>query len=488
MSTDFVKLKGKMRLALIVKSLLFALSLGIIAASVYVIFLKFAALTPNILIFALIGIAVFAAAFGVLLLVIRPTDKRLAVRLDRKLSLGEKVQTMVEFDGKSGDMIEVQRADTNRIISSTPRKALADKKPYLHIIAPLLAIALILPAFLMGVKKPDVPPVPEVPENTSDVWELTDWHIMSVRLLIDDVNASALTSDGKSKITYELEGLLSDLANVTSRTKMTQTVIDVMIEIDGVVDGINTFSSVNAALKNSVSARVKELAVALGTPSDPILESKFSQLQKNMLQENAEDELNNFSAALKLVYETAGDAEKSDKLYLSLKSFADAAEELADVIAAPDFAGDKEALFTALFSAAGEKMSEALMEQKKNRDVSDNTINGLMSIFGIEYSEIPEELKYGDDGEAGGVSGENPDKNDDEHIVTGGGKGEGETLYASDDMIFDKDEGEHVKYGDVIDSYDVKKTDVVNNSSLPDNVKDAISKYFGDLYYNKDKD
>ncbi len=486
-STDFVKLKSKMRLSLILKSLVFALSLGVISASVYIIVLKIATKTPNPLISVIIGAGVFLSAFLVLLLIIRPTEKRLARSLDEKLALGEKVQTMIEFADEEGGMIELQREDAHLRIKNAPRSALAAKRPYLHIIAPLLAVALLLPAFLMGVRKPDVPPPPIVPADTSDEWALTDWHKTSVRLLIEEVRESKLIEEGKTEIISELERLLLDLAPIKSKTQMKKIVIDAMIAIDGVVDDINTFSGLKTALVNSVSGRVKELAEAIGTPNDPIIESKYSLLQVELGKENAVSQLSEFSAALKLVYDAAGEKEKADKLYVSVKNLSDAAKALSETLAAPDFSGDKDALFLALFQTAGEEISAALMEQKNNRDTSDNAINSLMNIFGIDYSEIPEDLKYGDDGEAGGVTGDDSNKKDDEHIVTGGGKGEGENLYASDDMIFDKDKDEYVKYGDVIDSYDVKKTDVVNNSSLPDSIKDAISKYFGDLYYNKDK-
>ncbi len=477
-----------MRLSLILKSLVFSLSSAVFSASLYALILKLATRTPDILISALIAVGVFIAVFVTLMLVIRPTDKRLARLFDAKLSLGEKVQTMVEFDGECGGMIEVQRADTDRIIKSAPKRKLASERPYLHLIAPLLALVILPIAIFAGVRTPDVPPAPPPTEDTSDLWELSDWHKTSLRLLIEEVNASKLVPEGKTKITATLEELILELAPIKSKTQMKKTVIDAMLEIDAAVDGINTFSQVNKALGNSASERVKEFAVALGTPSEPITESKFALLEVNMSKENAVAELEEFESAIKLFYAAANDKEKTDKLYVSIYNFAIEAGKLADVLSAPDFSGDKDALFSKLFATGGEEISAALQEQKYNRDMSDTAINRLMQIFGIEYSEIPDSLKYNEDGEAGGVTGgDTPDK-DNDHIVTGGGKGDGENIYASDDMIFDKDKGEHVKYGEVIDSYDVKKTDVINNSSLPDSIKDAISKYFGDLYYNKDKE
>ena len=77
-----------------------------------------------------IGSAVTLVVGMAFFLIKRPTDKRVAKRLDISFGLNEKVQTMVAFRDEEGAMIEIQRNDTESILSEIHSKRLKSRKPY----------------------------------------------------------------------------------------------------------------------------------------------------------------------------------------------------------------------------------------------------------------------------------------------------------------------------------------------------------------------
>ncbi|MBR5616150.1 MAG: hypothetical protein IKW66_04955, partial [Clostridia bacterium] len=140
---------------------------------------------------------------------------------------------------------------------------------------------------------------------------------------------------------------------------------------------------------------------------------------------------------------------------------------------------------TRTFESAAEKMSLALSWQGINRTTTDTVNNELMSIFGIAWNELPDELKYPDNEEASTEDNEYEEK-EDEIYGEDGGKGSGEVIYGSDDAIYYPKDETHVKYGDVIDEYNGQKVTDMQERPLSDELKSFIDKYFSDLYY-KDK-
>ncbi|MBR2621507.1 MAG: hypothetical protein IKC97_03955 [Clostridia bacterium] len=481
MSKNFEKLKTKLRLGAIIRFLAFGIALGVLTAAGFAIVQKLAAISPDPLLCIGAGIGVALVAIVVALLVAFPTEKRVAKRLDDQLSLREKVQTMIAFYGDQSAMTEIQREDTERILGTVTGKQLRRKRVWLNAVLPVLAVALLLTAFVLPVRTEGATPGGDF-DGENEIWELTEWHITAVRALIDMVKSSDMVEDGKSSVVETLEKMLADLEYVTTKTHMKQTVMSAMVKIDAVTDGINTYTPLVRAMRNAASLKLKELAEAMGTPVDPIIESKYQALKASFEGETFKEDINSLAASLSVAVDAAKVA-KTDALYVALQQFS---ESLAAFAKTVDELGEEEraTALTHVFESAAEQMSVALSQQGSNRATTDTVNNELMSIFGIAWNELPDELKYSDDEEAS--TEDNVQQEQEDEVIGGGGKGSGEVIYGSDDAIYYPKDETHVKYGDVIDEYNGQKVTDMEERSLSDEIKAFIDKYFADLYY-KDK-
>ena len=476
MRQSFERFQKRIRLAALLRAFLCAFSAGALVCAGLLAVIKLAALAVPLYWCAIAGGSVALPVGLLLYLIRRPTDKRAARLLDQELRLHEKVQTMIDFEGQEGDMIALQREDVIRRLEQTPLDSLKIKRLLPCVISAVLALSLLATAFVIPKKETVTPIDPNgVP---TDVWELTDWHITAVRGVIDEVKASSMVESGKNEVVFILERLLTDLEPVKTVTLMKQTVITAMVKIDAVADDINTYTTILRALEASEEARVKAFASAMGSPADPITESAYQALKVGFSADTLTDDLDDFADALTVAMDGV-EVDERDALYLSIDEFADSLLELVQTL--PTLGDAALSEVSALFEAAAQSLSVALSQQNVNRTVSDTANNRLMSIFGILWSELPNELKYSDHAEAGTTGGDYREQDDD--TITDGGKGGGETIYGSDDAVYDPESETHVKYGDIIDGYDAIKVSELEERSLSDELKELIDAYFAGLYY-----
>ncbi len=479
MGQRFKKLEKKIRRATIIKFSALGLSLGVLVAAVLAIAQKLMMNAPNLILCIGLGACVAIVSAFIALLLAFPTQKRIAKQLDDHLALNEKVQTMVAFQEEQGAILEIQRQDTERILSETSMKRLRRKRALLNLVLPLLACAVLATSVLMPVRaEPSNPADGENEQN--DVWELTEWHITAVRALIEEVKSSETVEEGKTGVVETLERLLVELEPVKTKTQMKQTVIASMVKIDGVIDNINTYTALIRSMRNSSSTKIKELADAIGSPADPIVESKYQALKADLAKEDLAEVAGNLANALTVAVDAAK-VPATDALYLALKEFSGSLIAFAEATSTLSADEATEGL-TRVFETAAESISLALNQQHINRTTGDSTNNELMSIFGILWSELPDELKYPDDEEAGTTDDEYKEQEDE--IINAGGKGDGEVIYGSNDAIYYPADETHVRYGDVIDEYNSQKAAALEGRPLSDELKEFIDEYFADLYYN----
>ncbi len=481
MSRNFEKIKKKIRLATIIKFVLFGIALGVLAAAAFVVVQKLMAMTPQLVWAVVLGGAVALVATLLSLWIKYPTEKRIAKRLDERLHMNEKVQTMVEFRGQDGEMLQMQRSDTESILSSTPKKQLRDRRAWVQLVLPVIALSIAAAAIILPVRTESSAPVGEGP-GEEDIWELTEWHVTAVRVLIEEVKASEMQQPGRETVVEIMEKMLVDLEYVHSKSLMKRTVMDAMVRIDAVTNRINSYTAIVRAMRGAGNTKVKDLADAIGVPADPIIESKYQALKAGLVTETLGADVKQFATAIDVAIGTASVAVE-DALYAALAEFS---AQLATFAQTADGLPTEEAssALTRVFETAAESIGAALNQQGINRKTTDDALNGLMSIFDISWNELPDELKYSDDEEASTEDNEYEEKEDE--ILGGGGKGNGEVIYGSDDAIYYPKDETHVKYGDVIDEYNGQKVTEMQERPLTDEQKEFIDKYFADLYY-KDK-
>ena len=482
MHRNFEKIKKKIRLALIIKLVLFGVALGVIAAAAVILWQKYFAQTNGFVPAMIVGGAVTLISALLALWIKYPTEKRIAKQLDDRLGMNEKVQTMIEFRTQDGEMLQMQRQDTEQMLSVVPMKRMRSRKAWLQPVLSLLAVLIAVSAILVPVRTESSAPLGEAP-GEQDVWELTEWHITAVRVLIEQVKTSGMQQEGKDAVVNTMEKMLADLEYVHAKSVMKRTVMDAMIRIHEVTNNINSYTAIVRAMRGAGDARVKELADALGTPSDPLIESKYQALKASFSSDTSEEDVRQFANAISIAIVTASVAE-DDELYVALAEFATRLSAFSE--SAKDMPLQEATIaLSAVFEKAAEQMGAALQQQGINRQTTDTVLEGLMSIFGISWAELPDELKYSDNEEA---KTEDNEYEDTEEEILGGGKGSGEVIYGSDDAIYYPKDETHVKYGDVIDEYNSQKVTDMQERPLTDEQKEFIDKYFADLYYKDKKD
>lgn len=449
-----------------------ALAVGAVVAAVLKLTLVEPSFTPAFI--SGIGAALLTLATTAILLF--PTEKRVARALDRRLALSERVSTMLALDGDEGEMAQLQRTDTENALAKATRKIFLSKWLIATAVSLAVAVCLLISAILIPTKLPPPPPDDTVKD---EAFLLTEWHITALRALIEEVKASDMAKAGIDATVSELESLIVRLGAVSTRPAMLGEVFDSMRKINGIADGLNSFSDAVKALISSPDKSTKEYGAALGSLSDPIVESKYMGLLASLTGEDAKENIKAFSTALSAAILTSSVSE-GDALRGAIESFADGLEALD---ALED--GEIKAAAEELFSRHAEALSPIIAAQYANRQTADATCNTLMLIFGIAKDELPEDLLYSDELESGSTGGDYTEREDD--VITDGGKGSGDVIYGSDDAIFDPESDSHVPYGDVLAIYDALKSGELDERELSDTLREFIKKYFDDLYYSDEE-
>ncbi len=456
-----------------------AVSLGLAVGAAVVLISKLTSTAAAVLPGVISGAAVALAAFAVALVPLYPTEKRIARYLDGRLGLSERVGTMVSLAGCEGELCELQRADTEAALAARERTLISPRLLWL-LVLPVLAAALLITAIAVPAREEDVPADVGGGE-AEESWALTDWHVTALRALIEEVEASAMAQSGKDTVVAELEDLIVRLGYVDTVRTMKATVIESMVKIAAVADGLNSFPELARALVSSPVAYVKAYGEALGSLADPIIESKYHELRAGFTYEAmAGGALSELSSGIVAALATSG-IDGADELYGLISAFAASLGELSEAVGTMAEA-DALAAITAAFDTSAGALSGNLAAQGANLDTATKTNNTLMLIFGIARDELPDELKHSDSAGAGTVGGDYEEKDDE--VITDGGKGTGEVIYGSNDAVLDVESDEHVIYGDLLAIYDALKSAELDERELSDAMREFISKYFDDLYYS----
>ena len=131
------------------------------------------------------------------------------------------------------------------------------------------------------------------------------------------------------------------------------------------------------------------------------------------------------------------------------------------------------------FATLSTELGDAMLGQYNNEKVADDTVVRLMEIFGIAESDLPAEARPKKD-----VNGEDGDyePDDEDKALSSGGLGSGEMIYGSNDVIYDPELGEYVSYGEVINRYYAKISELIVDGTLSEEDEAMISNYFAILF------
>lgn len=481
-SNGFLRFKKKLRRSAFIKSLIFGLSCGLASASAVILYRKMMTLTPSLGLYLPVGAGVAVVVGLIAFLILRPSDRKIARKLDHDLALGEKVQTMLAYMDEDGqDMLILQREDTDKRLMNAPARAVRYRHPWRHAFAPVLACALLTVAVLTPIKA--VEPIPVDPEPP---FELSSWQETALLELIEQVKASEMEAIPKADTVNELEVLLSALRVTDKEEDMKIMVITVITNMNRIIREHNSSNKISPYMTASEHEKIQMLAMPLDMLSGREAREAMGDIRESLRIDELSEPLNAYIQALNdMISDISETVGVDDPLYQAIADHATALGELAAVL--PEYTRDwAQTQLDSIFTSSADALNHALYIQFTNKDVKDTAIARLMEIFEISEDELPEEEKTqlpAEDDES-----EEENKQDEEEKGEEGGRGEGNVLFGSDDLIYDPIKNEHVKYGDVINEYFAAVSEKIISGQTPDTLEQFISDYFATLYDGSEKE
>jgi hypothetical protein len=462
MGKGFTKFKRKLGFGAVLRALVFGLSAGAVTVAVLWLLAKLTASEPDFIQYALNGAAVAAIGLLIMLLILLPTKKRIARRVDRQLALGEKTQTMLEFRKDTSAMAALQREDTDRILLETPRRRVKGVCTWLFALLPVVAALAMVGTILVPAKEPPEPP-PVIENN----FAITPWQTQALKDLIEKVKASDMEEEPKEATVKQLESLLIKLGSIKKEPAMKEAVISCIEGIHKAVSEHNTYDLIAEAMFKSPSKDVQDLGGAIDSLQALLIGDWMNNTQTN-LTEGTVDPATIAAGITQALTLSGVDGENEVSIALLAFTVKLAAMESTD-----------EETVAPLMTEAEEALNAALFIQATNEEVEDDTIYTLLSIFGIKASEVPEHI-FNDPDDPRGEEDYEPE--DDLDQIHAGGLGSGEMIFGSDDTIYDPDREAYVTYGEVIGDYYAKISELLVDGKLPAELEDALNDYFAILF------
>ena len=471
MPNGFKQIKDYLLLSAIWKSSLLAISLGTLTSTVYVLMQKILTNSVSLPVPILSGVGCAVVVFAVMFLLLIPTDKRLAKKLDRVLSLGEKAQTMLQHKDDTGLMIEMQRKDTNeKLVQLTPT-FLKPKHLYLNFIAPVLAVAMLLPTILLPLKATQTPPAPD---TSAPIIEATDWQKTAVMELIEHVKSSKLEEEAKVDVLSALDELLLYLDSDFTEEDLKLYVVSVIVVIDATIVLVNTYDEISLALTSSENEYVNPLGAAISSLNALTVKQELEHIKANIQKEQIAAFASEMLTLLSTLTEVEGDImlPALNKFATEYANVAAEMDKYTDTWISNNISGANDTLYSAI--------SVELQAQKENDTERRYVIRRLVEIFNIPDDMLPDNIKLnlgsnGDDYEYG-----EPEE-DDEHLNSGG-LGDGNQLFGSNDTIYDPITNTHVPYGEILNAYYARVTEQLLAGGVSDTLADFMRSYFDSLY------
>lgn len=522
MSENFNAIKRKYKIAAIIASALLGACCGVFLCCVLVIIFKLCAIELFWAIYIPIAIALAAACFFPFWALLKPTDKKIAKKLDSRFALNEKAQTMVEFSTSEQPMAVLQREKADQALGEVVKERVDIKQFLKFLFIPVIALAMLF----IGIF------VPQRKSTNEPVFNVSETQIISLTKLIEDVDGSELGEDIKVPAVATLNSLLDGLKHEQPQSQMRAAVISSVKIIDNLVASANSYRNIynslsqhsdlpklSYALASGVtyytsSGQVNSMAVVKSRymTADAQIETALTRWQSAFMQkfekevasdvegegsemvllsvEEAASVLSSYAAALDnrlkvTVY--ANRTENPDPLFTV---FSGLQTGLASVAANTVNVTDKG--FNANIVAECDKFVKSaigpMMEQSYSLMMDEYIRTELARIFRLSLAD------FGDSQAV--VTPESPG-NDDPGGETGSGNagyGKGDLVYGSDDLIlnyeYDGSEGvpKQVAYGEVLKHYNGIVEEMTASGACPEDIAAYLTQYFRLLYSGIEKE
>ena len=508
MSENFSKIKRKYFIIAVIASVVLGVCCGVALTCTLAVIFKRCAVGFFWALYIPVAIVLsggFAALFFFLL---RPTDIKIAKKLDKDYSLNQKVQTMVEYAGVEGAMPALQREQTDEALGEVAKKRV-DLSWLLKFLAiPVLALAMLFCGIF----------VPAVKSSGDRPFDITEGQEVELKKLIANVQASALDDGVKASEVEILNGLLDGLKKAQQQSVMKAAVISAVKMTDALIASANSYLKIHSALKTDENLSKLTTAVISGVifykdgtritsydgvkSRDKDAEEKIGQILQSwntkflndyfqdvdaqivLTVSQAAEKLESYSGALQRglrleelsAYAPEEGETSSDALYAALAKFAATLDELSansrDYNKSETYLARIESAGTAFVRDAG----SAVHTQSYYCMMDEYIRNTLARIFNLSASEI---------GTNESVAPDKVENNRDPNGGDGPNSDVGGTdKYGSDDLVLDVDSLKAEKYGKLLQKYEKIMNEFLSKpGEYSDEVEIYIRQYFQILYH-----
>lgn len=507
MGEGFKKLKRWYLLDAILKASLLGVSIALLIIATFLIVIDLGWLDFGAGYSVLIGVCSGLLLGLVLFFILRKGDKRLAKKLDARLGLKEKVQTMHAFRGETGGITELQREDAQAILENTGIKSFGFGKSWaIFILVAIVVLAYFVTSLAMFLQQdpviddPNDPPQSDVtPPSGSgsgdeggndDIYEGPTAHQKKeLEELIEYVGESQLVESAKELIIKDLTELLNGLDTYTTVSELNSHVVSVIIGTRDTVNSVNTTYAYSTSAKEDAPNSVKALCYALYKIDADKVAVAIDDMRKELLyrinEETKEEELRKGevdavkfditavkTALLALLEESRlSEGAALYSLTSTLIGAFDSALKKNNIVF---IAAELEPVMKDTFKSG---IMEVLPQERANEDVKTYVIDELMRIFDITPSDLGEE-DSGNKEEVQEPEGKPPETEED------GSYGEGGNQFKSKDKVIDPESDEtnidniKVEYGEIIARYLSKVNEGIKEGKYSEELAALLQEYY----------
>lgn len=490
MDKNFERIKKSRLTAAIIKSAVCGLAAGTFAAGAVLLGLKLGQVEIHFAYYILIGVAAAALAGAGAFFLLRPTDKKVAAKLDAEHRLNEKTQTMVAFYGREGDLYELQRSDAEAKLAALPKSKPDFKKLWQYAVAMVIALAVFVTSLVLPANASDNPGPYDEP------FTFTDNQKAALLSLKSDVESSHLTENDKSATVTALDALYSALEQAEYQRQMKTAVVSTVSFIDGVLYTANSFDDIAYYL--SATEDLTELANAITdgvtfyrsstvpfftmesvTDAEKNMETSVTEKVQARLDEfvkvyditkadGLKDKIVSLNKAANVSVENEA-IDENDLIAAAVIKFTDgmsSVAELSDTFQDDYFQKQIKAAVAELIP----DLYDALAPQAYNCIMNEYVRQRLVQIFGLKQADLPRLLS--------GVREIDNRPPDDDDKNPDGSQGGDDKVFASNETVYHTEKGEVVIYGEYHSSFRAAMLEQLEKSDLSDSLKEYIKAYF----------
>ncbi len=508
MSENFLKFKRLNDKFRAIKALIVGVAAGLFVCGAMLVLSKLCVLDFEPWVSFIIGAAACLLAGAVAYFLLAKTDIALARELDKKFELHERVETMVAYSDKSGDMLDMQRDDTEKTLAKIQTKKIKPDKMWIYFTALAVGAAiLVLGLFVPNMRElsnDDVPP-----------FSLSDMQREGIEVLIKYVDKSDMQQPYRKNISDELRGLLGNLETAKTMPQMQAYMAEAMAYITAETRNSSSMTEIANALWNSENKYNQSLAKLIDTSSwqssgwsdyaerlvdfrslynHTVADGEEVEPVEDSLKEELKWKLENSSRELVWALQESG-IDRDDALYDVLNCFAASEGEVKGIsvigagvesMSSAEALAALDATVNLLFGSDTSGLYVVICQQKTNADVGEYVLTKLSTMFLVPLPGF-ERPDFSKAGYSDGGTGGNGNSDDEEVGGSGGGVGAG-SVYGSDDLVLDPMTGEYVEYGTLLNKYYTLMAEKIKNGDYTPEQIEKIQKYFDLLYGGIKKD